>query len=178
MGHIAMGLLWVAPAWFFWSDRVSIVFIAFTAIAALFPDIDLWVSALFPGLVHHHGVFHTVLFVTISSPVIGALIAATLTRPIDRWVGSEKFDFRGLFVFSTTGLLLGGLSHLFADMFSAPDIASPIEPFWPFFQKPWTVDLIWYNSPWWNAGLLIAAGLLHLGLAYVTNLVDYPHRVH
>lgn len=178
MGHIAMGLLWAAPAWFFWSDRASIVFIAFTAIAALFPDIDLWVSALFPGLVHHHGVFHTVLFVTISSLVVGALIAVTLTRPIARRLDNERFDTGSLFVFSTAALLLGGLSHLFADMLSAPDIASPIEPFWPFFQKPWSVDLIWYNSPWWNAGLLIVAGLLHLGLAYITNPVDHSFRVH
>lgn len=178
MGHIAMGLLWASPAWFFWRTRVSIVFIGFTTIAALFPDIDIWFRTLFPGVVHHHGVLHTVVFVVLSSLVVGALVAVTLARPIDRWLGSDRFDARDLFVFAAGAMLLGGLSHLFTDMLSAPDIAQPIEPFWPVYQKPWSVDLIWYNSPWWNAGLLTVAVLLHLGLAYLSDPVERSPKVH
>lgn len=178
MGHVAMGLLFATPAWFVWTKRVSAVFVAITAVAALFPDVDLWFSRLFPGVVHHHGVFHTVVFVTIVSVVVGALVAATLVSQVDRLVGFDRFDRGSLFAFAGGALFLGGISHLFADSLSAPDIASPIEPFWPFFDKPWSVDLIWYNSPWWNVGLLTVAVLLNLGLAYLADPVEHRYRMH
>lgn len=177
MGHVAMGLLFATPAWFVWTERVSVVFVVITAVAALFPDVDLWVSRLLPRLVHHHGVFHTVVFVGIASVVVGALVAATLVRPIDRWVGYDRFDARSLFTFAGGAVFLGGISHLFADSLSAPDIASPIEPFWPFFDKPWSLELIWYNSPRWNVGLLTVAIVAHLGLAYLVDPVDHRFRM-
>ena len=177
MGHVAMGLLWAIPAWFVWSERVSLAFIGFAAVAALLPDIDLWLQRLFPGPFHHHGITHTVVFVVIASVLIGAIVAPALDGPIDRWLESERFDTGSLFVFATAAILVGGLSHLFADMLSAPDIASPIEPFWPFFDKPVSVDLIWYNSPWWNVGLLTAAVLIHLVIAYTSRTVDHSYRI-
>lgn len=48
------------------------------------------------------------------------------------------------------------LSHIFTDMLSAPDIAQAIEPFWPFYQQSVGMDIIWYNRPWFNWGLLLA----------------------
>ena len=178
MGHVAMGLVFAIPAWFVWTRRVSVVFIAVTAVAALFPDIDLWLSRLFPGVVHHHGVFHTVVFVALVSVVAGELVSTTLVRPIDRWVGFDRFDVGSLFTFAAGAVFLGGISHLFADSLSAPDIASSIEPFWPFFDKPWSLDLIWYNSPWWNVGLLIVAVLAHLVLAYLVDPLEHRFRMH
>ncbi|PSP82483.1 hypothetical protein BRC83_09290 [Halobacteriales archaeon QS_1_68_17] len=80
-------------------------------------------------------------------------------------------------VFAFGAFLLGGLSHLFADMLSAPDIAQPIEPFWPFLTKPWSVDLLWYNSPWWNAGLLAVAVLLHVAVAYAVEPFQHSYRI-
>jgi hypothetical protein len=178
MGHLALGLLFAVPAWFFWTPRVSLVFIGLTTVAALFPDVDLWIHAVFPGVVHHHGVFHTVVFVGLSSLAVGALVAATLEKPIERRIGGDRFDEASLFAFVTEAALLGGISHLFGGMLSAPDIAQPIEPFWPFFAKPVSIDLIWYNSPWWNAGLLTVAVVVHLGLAALFDPLENWYRLH
>jgi membrane-bound metal-dependent hydrolase YbcI (DUF457 family) len=177
MGHIAMAMLWAIPAWFIWSRKVALTFVGFAAVAGLLPDMDLYLSQLFPAAVHHHGVTHTVVFVVILGLVLGGLVAVTLTGPIDRWLDSERFDKKSLFGFTSAALIVGGLAHLFADSLSAPDIASPIEPFWPFFNKPWSVDLIWYNSIWWNLGLLVLAVVLHATLAYTSKPRDHSYRI-
>ncbi|WP_435347905.1 metal-dependent hydrolase [Haloarchaeobius sp. HRN-SO-5] len=168
MGHLAMGLLWAAPAWFVWNDRVSPAFVLLVLPASLLPDVDLWLSKLMPGSFHHHGVTHTVVFVALVSLVVAGLVAAFFSRPFDRWLPSERFDTRRVFGFVGGAVLVGGLSHLFADVLSAPDIASPIEPLWPLYPHPFGIDLIWYNSPVWNVGLLTVAVALHVGLAYAT----------
>ncbi|MFD1587539.1 metal-dependent hydrolase [Halorientalis brevis] len=177
MGHVAMGLLWALPAWFIWKKRVALAFVGVVVPTALLPDVDLWLHRLFPAMVHHHGVTHTVVFVAGLSVVFGGIVAALFTDPIDRWLQSERFTSGKLFGFALVAFLLGGLSHLFADMLSAPDIATPIEPFWPFFDKPWAVDVIWYNSPVWNAGLLAVAVLLHVVVATVTDPTDHSYRL-
>ncbi|WP_408959319.1 metal-dependent hydrolase [Natrinema sp. 74] len=177
MGHIAMGLLWTVPVWFVWTERVSLAFIGFAVVAALLPDIDRWLQWLVPRLVHHHGVVHTVAFVVASSVLGGAVVARALDGPIDRWLESERFDTTSLFVFAVAALLVGGLSHLFADMLSAPDVAQPIEPFWPVYEQVVSVDLLWYNSPWWNVGLLTVAVFLHLTIAYTSDTADHSYRI-
>jgi len=63
-------------------------------------------------------------------------------------------------------------------MLSAPDISTPIEPFWPFFDKLWSVvDLVWYNAMWINFGFLSAMIVVHLALAYLTTLPDHRYRL-
>jgi membrane-bound metal-dependent hydrolase YbcI (DUF457 family) len=176
-GHIAFGLLFAVVAWFIWDDRASVAFVALAVVASLLPDIDLWLSKLFPAEVHHHGVTHTVLFVTIASLVGGAILAGLFSRRIDDWIESERFDRSSLFVFLSGGVLAGGLSHLVADMLSAPDISTPIEPFWPFFDKPWSVDLIWYNAWWTNFGFIAVMVVVHLALAYFTTPPDHRYRL-
>ncbi len=177
MGHIAFGLLFAVPAWFLWSDRASVGFIALAVVSSLIPDIDLWLTMLFPAEVHHHGVTHTVLFATVVSLVASAIIAGLFTARIDDWIESEQFDASRLFVFSFFGLLAGGLSHLVADTLSAPDISTPIEPFWPFFAAPWSIDLVWYNAAWINVGFLSVMVVVHLGLAYLTTAAENRHRL-
>lgn len=170
-GHLAMGLLWATPAWFVWRERrrVTLAFLGIVLPAALLPDVDLPLQAAFPGAVHHHGATHTVVFVVLAGVAVGGL-AAALAGPLDRRFEGHRLD-RGspfTFAFAAAATVLGGLSHLFADVLSAPDVASPIEPFWPFVDGSPSIDVIWYNSPWWNVGLLIVAVVLHLGLAYAT----------
>lgn len=177
MGHIAFGLLFALPAWFLWNDRASVGFIALAVVGSLLPDVDLWLVQLFPAQIHHHGLTHTVLFVTIVSLVGGALLAGLLGRRVDNWIESERFDTYSLFVFSSVAFLIGSLSHLVADMLSAPDISTPIEPFWPFFEKPWSVDLLWYNAMWINAGFISVMVALHLALAYLTTPADHRYRL-
>lgn len=177
MGHIAFGLLFALPAWFLWDDRASVGFIVLAAVASLLPDIDLWLVKLFPAQIHHHGLTHTVLFVTIASLVGGAILAGLFSRRADNWIESERFDTYSLFVFSSVAFLTGSLSHLVADMLSAPDIATPIEPLWPFFDKSWSLDLLWYNAMWINAGFISVMIVLHLALAYLITPVDHRYRL-
>jgi membrane-bound metal-dependent hydrolase YbcI (DUF457 family) len=177
MGHIAFGLLFALPAWFFWDDRASVGFIVLAVVASVVPDTDLLLSWLFPNSVHHHGVTHTVLFVTVISLVLGAVLTVSLGKQIGDWIESEEFDTFSLFVFSTTGFLAGGLSHVVADVLSAPDISTPLEPFWPVYTQPLGVDLIWYNAAWINVGFLTVMVGTHILLAYLTTPVTHRYRL-
>lgn len=177
MGHIAFGLLFATVAWFLWDDRASVAFIGLVAVASLLPDIDLWLTKLFPAEVHHHGVTHTVVFVTVMSLIVGAILTLLFGRRINNWIQSERFDRLSLFAFTSAAFLTGGLAHLVADMLSAPDISTPIEPFWPFFDKPWSVDLVWYNAMWINLGFLSVMIVVHLALAYATTPAEHRYRL-
>lgn len=176
MGHVAMGLLWAAPVWFLWSRRVSLAFLGIVAGAALLPDVDLWIEKLAPAVIHHHGITHTVVFVAVLSLAVGAVVA-TQRRPLDRWLWREPVRPRTSSGFVSVAVLIGGLSHLFADVLSSPDISQPLEPFWPVYPEPVIVDLIWYNAPLWNVGLLAVTLLLHLLLALLVQPLDHPYRI-
>ena len=178
LGHLGMALLWALPVWLFYQRRVSLVFIGLVVTTAHLPDVDLLLLGVLP--IVHHGITHTVLFVTAVSLVAGAIAEFKLGTWIEQqWLEGEHelLSKWGLYAFTTGAFLLGGFSHLFADMLSAPDIAKPVEPFWPLVAKPWSVDLIWYNSPWWNAGLLTAAGALHLVVAYAATPLGHRYRL-
>lgn len=164
-GHFAMALLFAAPAWFLWGRRGSIAFAAFTFVTAMLSDSDLVLGHVLPG-VHHHGVTHTVFFVTLASVIAGAVVARFLTSRFEasRWVRSDDIDRETVFVFATAGFLTGSTSHLVADILSAPDIAPPLKPLWPLYAKPIVVDVIYYDSPTWNFGLLAVALAVHYGL--------------
>jgi hypothetical protein len=175
MGHLAMALLWSLPAWALWDGRVSLLFIGFSLTTAMLPDTDLVLQMVLP--IQHHGITHTVVFVTAVALVAGAIAQYAL----EDWLDRQFLKERGytlvpgtLFVFVVGGLLVGGYSHLFADMLSAPDIAPPVEPFWPFFEKPWSVDVIWYNDRTWNAGLLLVGIIIHVLIA--ASGFSYSHR--
>lgn len=168
MGHIAMGLLWAIPAWFVWDGRVSLAFIGFVLATVMLPDVDLVLRYVIPT-VDHHGVTHTVLFVTVVAALAGVLAASVLAPVLERWwkrSEDHRVSKRTIYLFVTGGLLLGGFSHLFADVLSSPDIAQPVEPLWPFLDKPISVDVIHYSSIWWNLGLLLVAIAIHLVLGY------------
>lgn len=178
LGHLGMALVWAIPAWFLWESRVSAMFIGLVLVTAMLPDLDLVLRNFLP--IVHHGITHTVVFVGVVSLVAAGITEALLRPWLERqWVKSEHYQISNwaLFVFVAGAFLLGGLSHLFVDMLSAPDIAKPVEPFWPLFDKPWSIDLIWYNSPWWNAGLLLVASLLHLGLGYLDIQIEHPYQI-
>ncbi|WP_135534435.1 MULTISPECIES: metal-dependent hydrolase [Halostella] len=174
LGHLGMALLFAVPAWLLWDGRVSLAFIGFTVATANLPDLDLYLP------VPHHGVTHTIVFVTGVAVIVGAITEYALKERLDRLFLKERgysASPGALFLFVAGGLFLGGMSHLFADTLSAPDIAKPLEPFWPFFDRPYFIDLVWYDSPWWNEGLLMLAVLVHLALAYVDLKVDHPYAI-
>lgn len=168
LGHIAMGLLWAVPAWFLWDGRISLAFIAFVVSTSMLPDLDLLLMQYVQGI-QHHGVVHTILFVVVFAVIAGVLVTAVVDRVLKRWWVNTEHEWLStmeVYVFVTGGLILGGLSHLFADMLSAPDGGGPIQPFWPFFAKPVSVDVIYYGDPTWNLGFFVVAVILHLVLAY------------
>lgn len=168
LGHVAIGLLFAVPAWFLWDGRISLAFVAFVVSTSLLPDIDLYLRAYLRGI-HHHGVTHTILFVVVFGLVVGALVTVIVDNLIQRWWAETESGWLTppeIFTFVAGGFILGGLSHLFADMLSAPDISEPIEPFWPVFDKPISIDVVYYTDPTVNLGLFLVAAMLHLLLAY------------
>lgn len=58
----------------------------------------------------------------------------------------------------------------------ASDRFDTIEPFWPFFDEAWAVDVVWDNAWWINGGLLVAVILSHLALARVSTSSDRHYR--
>ena len=164
-GHFAMALLFAAPAWVVWNRRGALAFVGFSLVTAMLPDSDLVLRHVLP--VSHHGITHTFLFVAVVSILSGAIAARVLTERFNanRWIRSTHITPRTVFVFATAGFLVGGTSHLFADVLSAPDIAAPLAPFWPLYREHVIVDVIYYDSPIWNFGLLAVAVAIHLALA-------------
>ncbi|ADB61598.1 membrane-bound metal-dependent hydrolase [Haloterrigena turkmenica DSM 5511] len=164
-GHLGMALLFAAPAWLVWGRRGALAFTAFTLVTAMLPDTDLVLQQFLP--ITHHGVTHTLVFVVVTSILVGAVAARYLTDWFNdyRRIRSTRIAAGTVFVFATGGLITGGVSHLFADVLSAPDIAAPLSPFWPVYSEPVIVDVIYYASPVWNFGLLAVAVGLHLVLA-------------
>ncbi|WP_339102833.1 metal-dependent hydrolase [Haloterrigena salinisoli] len=164
-GHFGMALLFAAPAWMLWGRRGALGFTAFTLVTAMLPDVDLVLQGYLP--ITHHGVTHTLLFVGVTSALVGTVAARYLTDWFNdyRRIRSTHITAETVFVFATAGLITGGVSHLFADVLSAPDIAAPLSPFWPVYSEPVIVDVIYYDSPVWNFGLLAVAVGLHLVLA-------------
>ena len=175
IGHLGMALLWAAPAWLIWDGRVSLAFVGFTVAMAHLPDIDLYLP-----WVPHHGVTHTIAFVTVVAVVVGGAVEYALKDWLERQFLKERgysASAGGLFLFVAGGLILGGLSHIFADLLSAPDIAAPLKPFWPVDGDPVVIDAVWYASTWWNEGLLAVAVLLHAVLAYADLAVEHPYAI-
>ncbi|AEH37035.1 metal-dependent hydrolase [Halopiger xanaduensis] len=164
-GHFGMALVFAAPAWMIWGRRAALGFTAFTLVTAMLPDADLVLQHVLP--ISHHGITHTLVFVALGGAVGGAVASTYLTARLNahRWIRSTEIESETVFVFATAGLIVGGVSHLFADILSAPDIAAPLTPFWPIYSEPVIVDVIYYNSPVWNYGLLAVAVGLHLLLA-------------
>ncbi|WP_227356292.1 metal-dependent hydrolase [Haladaptatus salinisoli] len=161
-GHIAVGALFAIPAWFLWNRRPAMLFIGITIVSALFPDSDLYLRKIFPTI-HHHGVTHTLLFAIVVSLVGGAIAAVVLTDYLDRnWFPEGTLDRETVFVFCASAFFLGSISHIFADMLSAPDIAPRLEPLWPLVNgQIVTLDLYYYNSPLVNFGLFAVALVIH-----------------
>ena len=164
-GHLAMALLFAAPAWVLWSRRGALAFAGFSLVTAMLPDTDLVLKTVLP--IEHHGVTHTLVFVAIMSVLCGAVAARVLTDRFNahRWIHSENISAETVFVFATSGFLTGGLSHIFADLLSAPDVAPPLKPLWPLYDQPIVIDVIYYDSPLWNFGLLAVALAVHVALA-------------
>ena len=109
MGHVAIAVLWGVPAWALWEGRVALAFVALAVTTAMLPDVDLLLRAFLP--VQHHGITHTVVFVTALAFDVGAVIEYGFRSLLERrWLDDWGYAIqRGtLLVFVVSGLLLGG----------------------------------------------------------------------
>lgn len=167
-GHLGMALLWLAPAWFLLDYRKTAwTFVVSGVLFGMLPDIDLVLEGIFPT-VKHHGVFHTILAVTLIAAVIGPVVGKVVEAIAGGtdWLSPEAAARSVRFGF--LAVWIPGLAHVFADMLSAPDLADSIEPLWPIYQGSIGVDLVWYNNPVVNLGLLVAGVVVNVGLYLYT----------
>ncbi|KYH25097.1 hypothetical protein HAPAU_26800 [Halalkalicoccus paucihalophilus] len=149
LGHLGMALIWLAPVWFFTDRPKAALATVFTGFwFGMLPDVDLVISNHVVGI-HHHGVFHTVLVVVVFAAIIGPLWGLVVSRLLG---GTTWFSREAEKRATTIGFIVvfvTGLSHLFADMLSAPDVSTRIEPFWPIYDGPIVlIDVLWYQSVW------------------------------
>ncbi len=159
-----MALLWLAPAWLLAGRSTPVgTFVAVGVLFGMLPDVDLPLKTVV-GTIEHHGVLHTVLFVTVAAAVLGPVLSLAYRRVADTVDESSKPAEWPGFAFWFLVVWIPGLSHLFADMLSAPDVAQAVEPFWPLYSQSLGIDLVWYDDPWFNWGLLLAGVLLNAGL--------------
>jgi MFS family permease len=163
-GHLGMALLWLAPAWLVFEHAKTAATFVLTGLPfGMGPDLDLVFSRLF-RTIRHHGIFHTVLAVTVFATIVGPVVGILLNKVLG---GSDWFpveDTRDSYRFGFFAVWIAGLSHIFADMLSAPDIAQAVEPFWPLYFESISFDLVWYNAAWFNWGLLAAGIFVNVGL--------------
>jgi hypothetical protein len=167
-GHLGMALLWLAPAWFLLDYRKTAwTFVVSGVLFGMLPDIDLVLEGIFPT-VKHHGVFHTILAVTLIAAVIGPVVGKVVEAIAGGtdWLSPEAAAHSVRFGF--LAVWIPGLAHVFADMLSAPDLADSIEPLWPIYGGSIGVDLVWYNNPVVNWGLLVAGVVVNVGLYLYT----------
>ena len=164
-GHFGAALIVLSPIWFYYDSRAAATFVAFGLPFSQLPDIDIWLKAIIPTI-HHHGITHTILFVTLVSLAGTVIITPTLLSTLkdtDRLPGDEinrpyRFTFSAFWVAS--------LCHIGMDMVASPDVKryQPVEPFWPLFHQPVTLDVIYYDAFVWNWGLLAVGTAITLGL--------------
>ncbi|WP_135853596.1 metal-dependent hydrolase [Halorussus salinus] len=166
VGHLGMALVWLAPAWFVIDQRkTAATFVAAGFWFGMLPDVDLVLSNWFPTI-KHHGIFHTVLAVTLLAAVIGPLVGWVLKKGLDDSEWFSEAAERSAYSLGFVMVWVAGLAHVFADMLSAPDIAEAVEPLWPLYRQSFGIDIVWYNNPWFNWGLFVTGILLNVGLYY------------
>lgn len=166
-GHLGMALVWLAPSWYFFDrPETAATFIAASFWFGMLPDVDLLLSNYF-RTIHHHGVFHTVLAITAFAAVLGPVVGWVLRETVGgtEWFSPEATDRAPKI--GAIGVWVAGLSHLFADMLSAPDVASPIEPLWPLYEGSVVlVDTFWYTSFRATVGLFVVGGAVNVAMWY------------
>ncbi|WP_323674800.1 metal-dependent hydrolase [Halorubellus sp. PRR65] len=165
-GHLGMALVWLASAWVVVDDpRTAAAFVAVGVPFGLLPDVDLYLRYVLPT-VKHHGVFHTVVAVVAMTVVLAPVFAVAL-RALDARVGAVALPdavSEGTTAFAGAAILVAGLAHVFTDVLSAPDTAEALEPFWPLYPHPLGIDVVYYDAPLVNYGLLAAGVALNVAL--------------
>ncbi|MFC7201478.1 metal-dependent hydrolase [Halospeciosus flavus] len=165
-GHLGVALLVAAPAWLVLDRRDAAAFGLLAMLAGVAPDAGL----LLP-LVHHHGVVHTFLAAVVAGVVLGpataALVGRAPTRFRDRFAEGSPVRSRPR-AFAGVAIAVGWASHVAADMLSAPDVAQPVEPFWPVVDGVVALDVVAVHAMTVNLGVLAAGLSVHAAALVAT----------
>ena len=106
------------------------------------------------------------MFTVVLGPILGWLLKRVLGGT--NWFSRKAAD-RAI----AMGMIAVGaatLSHLAADILSAPDISTRIEPLWPVVQGPIAyIDVLYYNSIWATWGLFVLGLLVNAVFFYWSN---------
>jgi hypothetical protein len=169
LGHLGMALLWLSPAWLFIDDqKTAVTFLGVAFWFGMLPDVDLLLRGV--DGIHHHGVVHTVLFAVGAALVVGPLLGLARRRLFG---GTDWFSRRAsehAIGLGVVGVLVASLAHVFADMLSAPDASTRIEPLWPLVKGPLVyMDVLYYKSFWATIGLFVAGLLGNLVFWYLAH---------
>jgi len=169
-GHVGMALLFLAPSWIlFRHTRTAAAFVAVSAPFGLLPDVDLYLSVL--DGIHHHGVFHTILAVSLLAVALGPLVGWVFETILEETGHLDRSVARHGAPLGVAGVWTAGMSHLFADVLSAPDVSQAIEPLWPLYDgRLLSIDVLWYKSIWATVGLLALGIAVNLGLWHWTRV--------
>ncbi|WP_135826355.1 metal-dependent hydrolase [Halorussus ruber] len=166
IGHFGMALIWLAPVWFFIDrPKTGLTFVGAGFWFGMVPDMDLVLKGVFPT-VKHHGITHTILFVTVFAAVVGPIVGWILEKTLGDSDWFSDAASRASLKVGFIAVWVAGLAHVFADMLSAPDIAEAVEPFWPLYGQSLGIDIVWYNNPWFNWGLFVGGIVINAGLWY------------
>jgi hypothetical protein len=108
--------------------------------------------------------------VTILAAALGPLVGLIFRRIGDRtgWF-SARARAKALQIGFLT-VWIPCLSHIFADMLSAPDVSTRIEPLWPLVKGPVAMmDVLWYQSWWATWGLFVLGATVNVLAWYWTD---------
>ncbi|ADJ13887.1 metal-dependent hydrolase [Halalkalicoccus jeotgali] len=170
LGHLGMALIWLAPVWFFTDTPKTALAIVSTGFwFGMLPDVDLVISNQIVGI-HHHGVFHTVLAVAIFAAIIGPLWGLVVKKLLGGTTWFSPDAQKRATAIGVIVVFVTGLAHLFADILSAPDVSTRIEPLWPIHKGPIAfIDVLWYQSVWATWALFLTGLVINGVLWYRYN---------
>ncbi|WP_458186503.1 metal-dependent hydrolase [Haladaptatus sp. NG-WS-4] len=158
VGHYGFALLFTAPVVFYLGRRAGLVFTVFVLLTATLPDLDKQVP-----YVQHHGITHTVSFGIVSGLVVGILMASLVTVYVRR-EGAPRYSrltAKNMLIWSTAGVFLGVVSHVVGDILVLLPGTEPVSPFWPVFDRKFSVRAWSIGATARNFALLVSGLGLH-----------------
>lgn len=140
----------------------------FAVSAAILPDIDIPLK-----MVIHPGVTHTLVFAVGARLVGSSLITSSFLvyqHITGRYLG-EPTSFQ-MSLITLGGLFIGMTSHVLVDVFTTlPGNERPVEPLWPVWTVPVSIELLPPFSNLLNGGFALS-GLLAASSAYQSSVSD------
>lgn len=119
-----------------------------------FPDVDQKID-----LIEHRGITHTVVF-AVTAGIVSHLSLTTLFNHLNAELGQYNESLAvipagDIAVFTSIGVTLGILGHIFGDTLTVGSGRFGIQPFWPVSSREVRVGLCKAKNPFWNRALFV-----------------------